>query len=252
MASLPDMSTDLAWEEWGRRDPYFGVITDPKFRREAMTAESRNEFFGRTEAHVTYVMQMARHCAGSDFTPKKVLEFGCGVGRLLPAFAKIAQEVVAVDVSPSMLQEARLNCDAFGLANVRLLLSDDKLSTLDTGFDLIHSFITFQHIPTVRGKAIFRGLLRRLEPGGIGAIHVSYAKLRFEENDGVEPRREETGRRTTPGSTAGADPEMQMNSYSLNELFFILQRDGVRRIEVDFIDHGGELGVFLFFQRPIP
>jgi hypothetical protein len=25
------MSTDLAWRDWGRGDPYFGVITDLNF-----------------------------------------------------------------------------------------------------------------------------------------------------------------------------------------------------------------------------
>ena len=53
-------NTDTEWERWGQREPYFGVITDAKFRREAFTTESRKEFFDSGVAHVDYVMQMIR------------------------------------------------------------------------------------------------------------------------------------------------------------------------------------------------
>jgi hypothetical protein len=46
------------------------------------------------------------------------------------------------------------------------------------------------------------------------------------------------------------DPEIQMNPYHLNELFFLVQSSGVHRLHVEFTNHGGELGVFLFFQKP--
>ena len=45
------------------------------------------------------------------------------------------------------------------------------------------------------------------------------------------------------------DPEMQMNSYSLNELLFMVQSAGARELHATFTDHGGELGVFLYFRR---
>ncbi len=44
---------------------------------------------------------------------------------------------------------------------------------------------------------------------------------------------------------------MQMNPYNLREILFCLQRFGVQRFYAEFTDHGGELGVFLFFQKPI-
>lgn len=48
-----------------------------------------------------------------------------------------------------------------------------------------------------------------------------------------------------------ADPEMLMNPYNLSELAFMLQTAGVASFSVEFTDHGGELGVFLFFRKPI-
>ena len=33
------LDTDRAWEEYGRRDPYFGVLSHSQFLREALTPE---------------------------------------------------------------------------------------------------------------------------------------------------------------------------------------------------------------------
>jgi hypothetical protein len=41
---------------------------------------------------------------------------------------------------------------------------------------------------------------------------------------------------------------MQMNYYDLNELLFIARQRGAERIHAEFTDHGGALGVFLFFR----
>jgi hypothetical protein len=41
---------------------------------------------------------------------------------------------------------------------------------------------------------------------------------------------------------------MQMNPYNMNEILFLLQCRGVQRTYVEFTDHGGELGVSLFFS----
>jgi 2-polyprenyl-3-methyl-5-hydroxy-6-metoxy-1,4-benzoquinol methylase len=125
-----DMSTDAAWEEWGRRDPYFGVITDPKFRMSAMDAVIKKEFFDSGESDVHYVMTLIKKFIDPGFAPKRVLDFGCGVGRTLVPLAKLAEQVVGIDVSRSMLQEARKNCDARQLRNVSLLESDDDLTTV--------------------------------------------------------------------------------------------------------------------------
>ena len=46
------------------------------------------------------------------------------------------------------------------------------------------------------------------------------------------------------------DPEMQMNVYSLSDLAFMLQTAGVKAFNAEFTDHGGELGVFMYFMKP--
>jgi SAM-dependent methyltransferase len=261
-APISDLGTDAAWEEWGRRDPYYGVITHPKFRRDAITEQDRREFFESGQAHVDHVMRVIRSCINSAFAPNSILDFGCGVGRIVIPFAALGSETVGLDVSASMLQEARRNCDERQLTNVGLVLSDDALSSLTGQFDLIHSFIVFQHIPPQRGKAIFANLLAHLAPGGAAAVHFGYAKrpLRIAPVDEPAPPIAEPPQPVvepaqtivdpSSAATPPADPEMQMNLYTVNELFCVMQDRGVHQFHVEFTDHGGELGIFLFFGVP--
>jgi 2-polyprenyl-3-methyl-5-hydroxy-6-metoxy-1,4-benzoquinol methylase len=246
-----DMSTDIAWEEWGRRDPYFGVITDPKFRSTDLNEQAKREFFESGARHTHGVLTTIRKHIDPSFAPRSVLDFGCGVGRLLVPFAAIADDVVGLDVSSSMLLEAQKNCDAHRVRNVRLFESDDALSALSGAFDLIHSCIVFQHIPVQRGRGIFAKLLQHLRPGGVGALQLTYSKTRFASTCGVAPPAPITAPLLdVPAQpiAAGGDPEMQMNPYNMNEILFLMQHHGVQRFYVEFSDHGGELGVFLFFS----
>lgn len=247
-----DMSTDTAWEEWGKRDPYYGVITDPKFRRSQLDSAVLGEFFESGRNHVDYVMQAIHRDIDPTFAPKAVLDFGCGVGRTLPAFAGIAENVVGVDVSQSMLEEAARNCHEQKLTNVHLIRCDDSLAAIGGTYDLIHSFIVFQHIPRARGRVIFTRLLQYLGPTGIGAIHFTYSKSHFSATNGLPPQSPSFLAPVAPLASPCVDPEMQMNPYNMNEILFILQSAGIKRVRAEYTDHGGELGIFLFFQRSSP
>ena len=246
-----DMTTDAAWEEWATRDPYFGVITEPRFRRSVLDEEARRAFFETGEGHVDYLFSSIREHIDPAFAPRTILDFGCGVGRLLIPFALLAHDVVGLDVSHTMLLEARRNCDERKLHNVRLLISDDRLSTLKEAFDFVHSCIVFQHIPLRRGTAIFSELLRHLRPGGVGAIQLVYSKAHYAETDGVAPPDPSPPEQAEVITSVGADPVIQMNTYNINSILFNLQNAGIRRFYTEFTDHGGELGIFLFFQMPL-
>jgi 2-polyprenyl-3-methyl-5-hydroxy-6-metoxy-1,4-benzoquinol methylase len=245
-----DMATDWAWEEWGKRDPYFGVITNPKFRRNEMTADSKRDFFESGVCHLRLVMATIHQQIDPQFKPKRALEFGCGVGRILVPLARLADEAVGLDVSPSMLAEAQRNCDDEGIKNVTLVRSDDVVSGLSGTFDFIHSFIVFQHIPVERGRTIFSSLLRHLSCGGVGAIHLTYSKTQFANSHGIEPTVGASTLARSPPRPIDADPEMQMNPYNMNSILFSMQEQKVAKFFCDLTDHGGELGVYLFFRKP--
>jgi SAM-dependent methyltransferase len=248
--STLDHSTDIAWEEWGRRDPYFGVITNPKFRRNVINQEAKEDLFLSGRMHVANVMRTIHRFVSPDFKPNRVLDFGCGVGRTLIPFAMLAKAAVGLDVSASMLAEAKFNCDEQKVTNVSLVSADDTLSSLDCQFDLIHSFIVFQHIPLERGRAIFARLIDRLSSGGIAAIHFLYSSSRFSATAGTPPAIPAHVKTDAIPVSPEGDPEMQMNPYPLTELFFIMQSFRITEFHVEFTNHGGEFGVYLFFAKP--
>lgn len=264
------MTTDIEWEKWGARDPYFGVLTHPKFRSAAMTDEAREEFFALGRLHVDHVMAICRAHLDPAFAPQRVMDFGCGVGRVLLPLAALSAEVVGVDIAPSMLAEARRNCERMGVGNVTLAKSDDTLSEVSGQFDLVHTCIVIQHIEIARGLRLFEQLVQRIRPGGIGALHVTFAWDHHAANHGTPPPPPvltpwQAWRRSTrrllahwfksPGSSEAskpapdADPEMQMNFYNLSQLMFILQRAGVHAVHTELTDHGGAIGAFMFFRR---
>jgi SAM-dependent methyltransferase len=222
---------------------------------------------------VRHVLHTCRRQFDRNFKPQRALDFGCGVGRLLVGFAEQVTTVVGVDVSEAMLAEARLNCDRHGHAQVELLLSDDQLSRVEGQFDLIHSVIVFQHIEPVRGRQIAGRLIDLLAPGGIAALHFTYAKAWFADSCGQAPaappasppaplsaprrwlsplRAALRPRPAYNGSdtTADADPVMEMHSYPMNELMYLIQACGARTTHLEFTDHGGELGTVMYFRRP--
>lgn len=268
------MNTDDDWVRWGEQDPYFAVITDAKYRNANLDEQARTEFFESGRRHVRYVLDASRRFVHlPSFAPKRALDFGCGVGRVALPLAEAVESVVGLDVSPAMLAEARRNCDAQGLRNVELLTSDDGLSRLQGQFDLVHSFIVFQHIDMPRGRQLFARLLSHLADGGVAAIHVTTGKAYHPDSFGQPPAPPPVpptgsasalstpsntglrglfglGQRTAAVTDRPVDPVMQMNPYNLSELVFLLQTAGIRRFHAECTDHGGELGVFLFFQKP--
>jgi len=254
------MSTDNEWEKWGQKDPYYGVLTNEKFRGQTLSNEARFEFFESGRTHIDHVIKVCKRHLDGSFSPKRVLDFGCGTGRLIIPLAEMADHVLGLDVSDSMLLEAQKNCNAYAINNVRLLKSDDTLSCLDGCFDFIHSFIVFQHIPVKRGKRLFAKLLNYLADGGICAVQFTYSKAIFEKRNGMPPvegpiRKLINMSKRCVGQLDRMifppyDPEMPMNPYNVNELFFELQSAGIHQFHVEFTDHGGELGLFLYFQKP--
>ncbi|ESQ80789.1 class I SAM-dependent methyltransferase [Asticcacaulis sp. YBE204] len=257
----PARSTDDHWERWGREDPYYGVYAHDSMRRERLTADALDHFFASGQTHIEGVFAYVRRYIDPAFSPRRGLDFGCGTGRLVIPMAGLMDEVAGMDISSSMLDEARRNIDARDLHNVHLLKSDDALSQLSGSYDFIHSYIVFQHIPPERGQVLFQRLVKHLAPGGVGALHILFGKTFHAANFGQTPssfhdrilavkRGVHRLLMRLMGRKAATEPEMQMNIYDLNTLFFMLKTAGVGEIHTTFEDHGGEWSAFLFFRKP--
>lgn len=246
-------SSDRAWQEWGEQDPYFAVLTDQALQRSRLTPEALAAFFHSGEVHINQVLDTIRRHVDPGFRPRRALDFGSGVGRLLLPLAAVADSVVGVDVSPAMLTEAKKQAEMRGLTNVTLVQSDDSLSQVGGPFDLVHSFLVLQHIPVARGERFIRRMVELLAPGGVAAIHVPYLRA-------ASPlRRAATWmRRTVPGvhgllnrlrGVPWRRPLMEMNLYDLGRVYRIFEGSGIAQVHSRFARDGEYHGVMFYAQK---
>jgi ubiquinone/menaquinone biosynthesis C-methylase UbiE len=106
----------------------------------------------------------------------RVLEIGCGAGRMTKALARIFGEVHAVDISAEMIRIAHRNLD--GIPNVLLYKNNgsDLSELASRRFDFAFSFIVFQHIPSLPVVENYvREVHRCLRPGGLFKFQVQGA-----------------------------------------------------------------------------
>jgi len=85
----------------------------------------------------------------SNNDPKnmKVLEIGCGIGRLLVPVSKIFGEVIGIDISSEMVSIGQKKLSS--IPNCKIIENNgvDLSEFNDNSFDFCYSFIVFQHIP---------------------------------------------------------------------------------------------------------
>jgi len=127
-------------------------------------ATGRNEwsdeaFFqsGHAEIQAIVLNQIDQICVGRRAADMRVLEIGCGAGRMTQSLSEIFGRVDAVDISSEMIAQARTGLN--GRSNVQFHVNNgvDLSLFADDSFDFALSAIVFQHIPR---KAIVESYMR--------------------------------------------------------------------------------------------
>jgi trans-aconitate methyltransferase len=247
------VGTDRDWQKWGEQDPYFGVLSSEKFRRANLSEENRAEFFRSGQEHVERVFEVVRRHVAADFAPRRSLDFGCGVGRLVIPLARCCEQVTGVDVSEAMLAEAGANCAAAGVGNASFVLSDEALSRLQGEFDLMHSVIVFQHIPTRRGLALLARLLEQLAAGGVVALQFFYDTAASPLVRGLVHLRYRLpvlnyARNAVRGRPL-AEPAMQLHCYPLPDLIATFKAAGIESLYLEPYDAFGFQGAMIYGRK---
>lgn len=243
------MSTDKQWEKFGKEDPYFGVITHEKYSRKNLTKKAKQEFFKSGKEHVEDVLKTIKEKVDKSFNPKEALDFGCGVGRIVLPLSSYVKSVDGVDISLSMLKEAKKNAKEQDIKNVNFIQTNTFLNDSKT-YDFIHSFIVFQHIPTKKGYVLFSELLDKLNPKGVAVIQTIYDATALNKwfqrikKVPLMPYVINVLRKRKWNS-----PHLEMNRYELKKLFFIAQKHNVQETFIEFTNHGGYFGVTLYLKK---
>lgn len=133
----------------------------------ASTAEIRADFdriarlAERYDQRLEYYDQVLLRRAPTSC--ETALEIGCGTGAFTLELAARAKKVVALDLSPGMIEVARRR--SAGLANIEFVIAD--AATWDFGrehYDCIASITTLHHLPMAD---ILRRAREALKPGGV-------------------------------------------------------------------------------------
>lgn len=255
---MRNLNTDSTWRTYGKKEPYFAVFGQKDFLYKNLQDKELNYFFSSGSAYVDELFSIIRGKIDPEFKAKKILEFGCGPGRMVIPFSNYANEVYGLDVSENMLTEAKKNCEKFGINNSYFLLADDQLGSISGHkFDMVHSFIVLQHLNTKRGERFIQLLIDKIVDEGIGVLHLTYY-------DNILNRRIlNFFRYKIPylyiiQRTIGylffkrefhTYPQMQMNSYNLNNIYSILQKNNINEIYSILTNHHEYWGVNLYFKK---
>jgi SAM-dependent methyltransferase len=162
----------LSWEEKARRNPLYGVMSVNEFSSAGPepTASQLEAFFGAGRVMVDrWIVPWLD--ASVTSTDAFVLEYGCGMGRLLRALHERYPNVAGVDISSTMVERARKYVPG---PRLKLLGEEGRIPFADETFDNVFSYAVFQHVD--RWSAIQRAILelgRVLKRGG-------RAKLQFD------------------------------------------------------------------------
>ncbi|MEP6820925.1 MAG: class I SAM-dependent methyltransferase [Chthoniobacterales bacterium] len=150
------------WRTLGETDPLWAILSQPGKEGGAWNVA---EFLATGDAVVDQYRRLFEvHNAPISFG--RVLDFGCGVGRLSLAWSKHAGEVIGIDVSAPMIERGR--SIVARVENVRLALNEkpDLRQFPDDSFDLIFSHIVLQHIPWENASAYLLEFARVCRVGG--------------------------------------------------------------------------------------
>lgn len=162
--------TDLQrhWHAFGEQDPFWAILTDPARKGGRWDVD---EFFATGRAEIAALMAEARR-VGLPRQARRALDFGCGVGRLTQALAGHADEVLGLDVAPSMVEKARTLNRHGARVQYAVQAAPPLASIADGSVDLVYTGRVLQHIAPEYSRQYIAELARVLAPGGFLSFDV--------------------------------------------------------------------------------
>lgn len=237
-----DRNTDADWRMIGADEPFYGVLSNDRFRRDQLTDAAKEEFYGSGAHEIAHQFSRMKHYF-PDFAPRSALDFGCGVGRLTGPLAELTGDAIGFDISPGMLAEARkFEKPALAFTN----------NFPERTFDWVVSLIVLQHITPEQGHEAIDKLLKAVGPGGGVTLQVTFAR-RFEcggvgyrlliEDGRVRPAE-------CPVGTDHVEPGiMIMHDYDLGRVITQFVLADFASVQLETTDHGGHIGAVLYAKR---
>ena len=187
------------WSRLGNMNPYWSVLSSDEYNGK-LNGEKLQQFYSSGESTVSHFLKVCEFNRISIPDEPKIIELGCGVGRITKSLASISNSILAVDVSPGNLDIARsIN---YGACEVNFLLLDsiDRLNEINGEFNIFFTVITLQHNPPSVQLAILKKIF--------SLFTISGSILYFQTVTHITER----GRQTLKSFSG---EHMQFNTYSI-------------------------------------
>jgi len=152
-----NMSRD--WDERARKNAFHYIAS---WRKEW----DLKSFLASGEEDIARLVVPTLERCGVVLAGKRMLEVGCGVGRMTHSFARRFEQVYGFDISHEMLSRARQIHR--GETNILWLLSNgvDLACIASDTIDFVFSYLVLQHLPEEPlAMRYIREMLRVLRPG---------------------------------------------------------------------------------------
>lgn len=151
------MNQKQLWDDLAKKNSRYYINTD---KGKGITEEDFRESGRRdVETHILNDLNIV--------TEGKILEIGCGIGRMTEFMSSLFDVVYAVDISGEMIRQGKERL--IELCNIKFIETDGETIQLPTNsIDVAFSYLVFQHYKThAMVESNFKEVRRVLMPGGL-------------------------------------------------------------------------------------
>ncbi len=164
MTEIPELPSEkvLAKQQWAA-DPCGAVYGGED-------QSGTREFFDRVERHryEEYAPWMPEAMGFAEFSGKRLLEVGCGMGTDLLQFARGGAICTGVDLTPRSIETSRLHFEIYNAKGDFALTDAERLPFADESFDVFYSNGVLHHTPNTAQS--IREAHRVLRRGGTAKV----------------------------------------------------------------------------------
>ena len=141
------------WDLWARNPVAARVAIAPGARTSEIFDESGKEVAAK----------LLHHIGAND----RILEVGCGMGRVLKHLAPHCLEAHGVDVSPRMVALARKHCAGSPRIFIQRCNGSDLSNLSNSHFDMVFCIYVLQHLEREHAVQYLWEMARVLKEGGV-------------------------------------------------------------------------------------